>query len=516
MDIGNIGHTISALQDTPPTQPLASDNDSQAELISPQAQQNHLQPAATAEQAGVPADMPLPPLRAADVALAGPELHQPGLQKKSHEATSKHLTDPSAANPVAQQQPAALSGTVQAPAEASRAMLEAFTRPVDERTDTGMEEHGGSKLPHAEAQGGLNGLSKPEPDPMDEGAWPLQQQHMGVHGIEKVASGKQSAALPFHPEQSLQQIQQAADDGASLQFGDKASLSQAQSQQDITSDTKQLPANMHEQPDRAVHEGAPSAGQISAAIPEQNTPLQIRQSQATQAVRSLDDIMSEYESPTHHGSGLQLPEHLPPAAPADPSQYSTEHGAAQGALGSPADQVPVQGHTKAALAARGTADNAAGAHAAVPGHDEHMIDAGQTGLQCGPPAETPDGGPLLSKVRFCSCWSHCCYACTSCQDYQAKLGTRHCPHTRSRIQVLFSHSLMPAQGSARSSAARRQEIKPESDSGSVIWAKTKGYPWWPAQVLLVSCLMGLRDCASIDDADSSPALCRRGIALSLA
>ena len=80
---------------------------------------------------------------------------------------------------------------------------------------------------------------------------------------------------------------------------------------------------------------------------------------------------------------------------------------------------------------------------------------------------------------------------------------------------MFSHSLMPEQGIAKGGAARRQEIKPESDSGTVIWAKTKGYPWWPAQVLLVPCLMALRDCAFIDDADSSPALCRQGIVLSL-
>ena len=38
------------------------------------------------------------------------------------------------------------------------------------------------------------------------------------------------------------------------------------------------------------------------------------------------------------------------------------------------------------------------------------------------------------------------------------------------------------QGSAKGGPARRQEIKPETDSGSVVWAKTKGYPWWPAQV----------------------------------
>lgn len=38
------------------------------------------------------------------------------------------------------------------------------------------------------------------------------------------------------------------------------------------------------------------------------------------------------------------------------------------------------------------------------------------------------------------------------------------------------------QGSAKGGAARRQEIKPETDAGSVVWAKTKGYPWWPAQV----------------------------------
>ena len=44
------------------------------------------------------------------------------------------------------------------------------------------------------------------------------------------------------------------------------------------------------------------------------------------------------------------------------------------------------------------------------------------------------------------------------------------------------------QGSTKGSAVRRQEIKPETDAGSVVWAKTKGYPWWPAQVVLLSCM----------------------------
>ena len=60
---------------------------------------------------------------------------------------------------------------------------------------------------------------------------------------------------------------------------------------------------------------------------------------------------------------------------------------------------------------------------------------------------------------------------------------------------MCSHSLMPAQESTIGGAARRQEIKPESDAGSVIWAKTKGYPWWPAQVLPVPGLRALADCA---------------------
>ena len=71
---------------------------------------------------------------------------------------------------------------------------------------------------------------------------------------------------------------------------------------------------------------------------------------------------------------------------------------------------------------------------------------------------------------------------------------------------MCSHSLMPAQESTIGGAARRQEIKPESDAGSVIWAKTKGYPWWPAQVLLVPGLRPLADCAC-KDASSSSASC---------
>ena len=39
--------------------------------------------------------------------------------------------------------------------------------------------------------------------------------------------------------------------------------------------------------------------------------------------------------------------------------------------------------------------------------------------------------------------------------------------------------LVQAAGSAR----RHPEIRPETDAGTVVWAKTPRYPWWPAQVL---------------------------------
>ena len=42
------------------------------------------------------------------------------------------------------------------------------------------------------------------------------------------------------------------------------------------------------------------------------------------------------------------------------------------------------------------------------------------------------------------------------------------------------------QGSAAAAAAtsgrRHPEIKPETDAGMLVWAKTPRYPWWPAQV----------------------------------
>ena len=209
MDTDANERTTSALQHSSSDQPLGLHNDAQAELIEPQAQQEHLQPAATAEQAGVPADIALQPAGAADAAMAGPELHQLG-------------------------------------------------------------------------------------------------------------------------------------------------------------------------------------------------PLHIGQAFATPAVRTLDDIMSEYESPKHHAPGLELPVHPPPAAPAHPSLHSTEHSAAQGAPSSPADQVPRQGQAEAEVAAQDTADEAVGAYAAGPGHDEHISDAGPLGLQRNQTAETPNGAPLPSKVRCCS------------------------------------------------------------------------------------------------------------------
>ena len=209
MDTDANERTTSALQQSSSDQPLNFHNDAQAELIEPQAQQEHLQPAATAEQAGVPADIVLQPAGAADAAIAGPELHQPG-------------------------------------------------------------------------------------------------------------------------------------------------------------------------------------------------PSHIEQAPATPAVRTLDDIMSEYESPKHHDPGPELPVHLPTAASAQPSLHSTEHSAGYGAPGSPADQVPRQGQAEAVLAAQDAADEAVGAHAVGPGQDEHMSDAGPIGLQHDQSALTPDGAPLPSKVRCCS------------------------------------------------------------------------------------------------------------------
>ena len=72
------------------------------------------------------------------------------------------------------------------------------------------------------------------------------------------------------------------------------------------------------------------------------------------------------------------------------------------------------------MAAQGAADEAVGAHAAGPRHDEHMPDASPTGLQHGLPAETPGMAPLPSKVRCCSSWNLGCYACANLQHH-----TRH-------------------------------------------------------------------------------------------
>ena len=46
-------------------------------------------------------------------------------------------------------------------------------------------------------------------------------------------------------------------------------------------------------------------------------------------------------------------------------------------------------------------------------------------------------------------------------------------------------ALARTQGAAGAAAAtsgrRHPEIKPETDAGMLVWAKTPRYPWWPAQ-----------------------------------
>lgn len=197
----------------------------------------------------------------------------------------------------------------------------------------------------------------------------------------------------------------------------QAELIEAQAQPEhlqpaATAEQAGIPADIALQPADAEADAAPAGPEL-----HQPGPPHTEQAPATPAVRTLDDIMSEYESPKHHDPGPELPVHPPPAAPAQPSLYSTEHSAAQGVRGSPADQVPRQGQAEVALAAQGAADEAVGAHAAGPGHDEHMPDASPTGLQHGLPAETPGMAPLPSKVRCCSSWNLGCYACANLQHH---------------------------------------------------------------------------------------------------
>ena len=307
-----------------------------------------------------------------------------------------------------------------------------------------------------------------------------------------------------HTTSALQHL--SPDEPLNPQHGAQAELDGPQAQQEhlqpaATAEQAEVPNDIALQP--------PKAADAALAGSELHKPgsLQVGQSPATPAVRTLDDIMSEYESPKHHHLGPELPVHPPPAAPAQPSLHSTEHATAQGEPGSPADQVSGQGQAEAAVAAQDAADEAVGAHAVGVGHDEHMPDASPTGLQHGLPAETPGMAPLPGKVRCCSSWNLGCYACANLQhhirhltlllrqeqEFEVCAHTASCPHMKE---------------STIGGAARRQEIKPESDAGSVIWAKTKGYPWWPAQVLPVPGLRALADCAS-KDASSSSALCNR-------
>ena len=185
-------------------------------------------------------------------------------------------------------------------------------------------------------------------------------------------------ALPFHPEQSLQEVQHAADDQMMQDAEGKAGIAQGmhaeRPDEEMTEAAQMLEGGRTD----TQSEGPSTTYQQSAGLgapgQQQGAPQQARQPQPAPAVRTLDDIMSQFEGMP------QAPMH-PFSAPVARREGHTE------ASGS-----PMQAHQHSA---GGHAVQMRAAHA---GQDQDMPDVIEAGTPSQAVAETPDEVPLQSKV----------------------------------------------------------------------------------------------------------------------
>ncbi len=187
-------------------------------------------------------------------------------------------------------------------------------------------------------------------------------------------------ALPFHPEQSLQEVQHAADD--QMMHDANENIGSAQGTHAEMAEEKMAQAAQVPKGGRAVgqSEGPSARYQQPAGLgvsgQQQGGPQQTRQPQSAPAVRTLDDIMSQFEGMP------QAPMH-PFSAPMARREGYTEPSVS-----------PVQAQARQHSAGR----HAVQAHAAHAGQDQDMPDATEAGTPSQPVAETPDGTLLQSKV----------------------------------------------------------------------------------------------------------------------
>ena len=185
-------------------------------------------------------------------------------------------------------------------------------------------------------------------------------------------------ALPFHPEQSLQDLQHAADDKLMHDADHDAGTTQgmhAEAPDEPMTKSAQMPGSgggrVQSVEPTASHEEP--AG-LADAEPQQSLPQQRGQPQSAPAVRTLDDIMSQFEGPPQP---LSHPS-------SSPSPHQKPH--------TPVNGIPRQ----AQMHQEGAGGHDGQVHA---GRDQEMPDAVEAATPPQAVAALPDGALLQGKVQ---------------------------------------------------------------------------------------------------------------------
>ena len=350
----------------------------------PQALQPHVHSASASEQtAAQPSHMPSDEAPAVFRTSADAQLPSTALHEVAHHQPAMQQPHSKADVPAPEQQPAAaVESAAQAPEVASYEELATFTSPVGaEMPATGQlkaaQDHQPTREPHAVPVGTSVHEHAAAPDQnavtavyggdSHDGHKQQEAQHQGqVSASEEGLNAPAThapAELPFHPEQSLQEVQQAAD-GQLVHDADertgRAQRAAAEAPDVIMGEAAHVSERENVRVDQAGARLAPGHG-----TPQQ----QNGRTPSAPAVRTLDDIMAQFEGPALPRPDAQLPA----AAPA----------------------VPAQQHTENSLA-----PHAEPSHPVHDAQDVHMADADQPELaQKGSVEATPEGATLQGKVR---------------------------------------------------------------------------------------------------------------------
>ena len=393
--------------------------DDHAEALQPQSRQPRQQDsredrhpyqinAGIEEQSEAPQSAAQEPHRVIDEALAaftgpvGAELSGAGLHEDAQDQQPVHDSHTTAPP----HQPAAHEDAAQAPQEGSYEALAAFTGPVAaEMTGAGLHEDAQDQQPtheqrmllhnhdnrrdpsHATAHRAQADQSEVEleamqADAVHQGQSTASQQDMSAPAAEFSAHST-ATALPFHPEQSLQQAQEAADIKLMHDADEAAGAMQDMRPEKPDQETTDAP-QMHEQsrPDPAGHE---AFTRQAIARAEQERHQQTEQPQSAPVVRTLDDIMSQFEGPAE--PRIQF-------STAPQMQRQPDAGAAHASAQTPKQAQSYQ------PASGGPAEHDGQTQIAHASQDQRMADVQQADMPPKTPTETPDGGLLQSKVCY--------------------------------------------------------------------------------------------------------------------